>query len=66
VDVIQAPELEPRIMRYELSDYEWTSIKPMLPNKQGAAHFPGYHRRNRAQCIGSARNFFNQTDDNPR
>ena len=20
-------------MRYELSDYEWTSIKPMLPNK---------------------------------
>ena len=21
------------IMRYELSDYEWTAIKPMLPNK---------------------------------
>jgi transposase len=21
-------------MRYELSDYEWTAIKPMLPNKQ--------------------------------
>jgi transposase len=21
------------IMRYELSDYEWTVIKPMLPNK---------------------------------
>ncbi|MGA6939487.1 MAG: transposase, partial [Pseudolabrys sp.] len=20
-------------MRYELSDYEWTVIKPMLPNK---------------------------------
>ena len=33
VDVIQAPKLEPRIMRYELSDYEWTAIKPMLPNK---------------------------------
>ena len=32
-DVIQAPKLEPRIMRYELSDYEWTAIKPMLPNK---------------------------------
>jgi transposase len=31
--VIQAPKLEPRIMRYELSDYEWTAIKPMLPNK---------------------------------
>ena len=27
-DVIQAPKLEPRIMRYELSDYEWTAIKP--------------------------------------
>src|SRR3982074_1306718 len=32
-DVIQAPKLEPRIMRYELSDYEWPPIKPMLPNK---------------------------------
>ena len=20
-------------MRYELTDYEWTAIKPMLPNK---------------------------------
>lgn len=27
-------ELKPRIMRYELSDYAWTAIKPMLPNKQ--------------------------------
>jgi transposase len=34
VDVIQAPKLEPRIMRYELSDCEWTTIKPMLPNKR--------------------------------
>jgi hypothetical protein len=25
--------LEHQIMRYELSDYEWTAIKPMLPNK---------------------------------
>jgi hypothetical protein len=33
VDVIQAPKLEARIMRYELSDYEWTAIKRMLPNK---------------------------------
>ena len=24
---------ELRIMRYELTDYEWTAIKPMLPNK---------------------------------
>jgi hypothetical protein len=28
-----APKLEPRIVRYELSDYEWTAIKPMPPNK---------------------------------
>jgi transposase len=31
--MIQAPKPEPRIMRYELSDHEWTAIKPMLPNK---------------------------------
>ena len=31
--VIQAPKPETRIMRYELSDYEGTAIKPMLPNK---------------------------------
>jgi len=28
-DVIQAPKLEPRIMRYELGDHEWVFIKPM-------------------------------------
>ena len=33
VDVIQAPKTGALTMRYELSDYEWTSIKPMLPNK---------------------------------
>ena len=31
--VIQTLELGARIMRYELADYEWTAIKPMLPNK---------------------------------
>jgi transposase len=31
--VIQAPKLEPRIMRYELTDNEWAAIRPMLPNK---------------------------------
>jgi transposase len=29
--VIQAHKLEPRIMRYELTDFEWTAIKPFLP-----------------------------------
>jgi len=33
MDVIQAPKLEPRIVRYELSDYQWTAIKPMLPSR---------------------------------
>jgi len=31
--VIQARKLEPRIMRYELSDFEWAAIKPFVPNK---------------------------------
>jgi transposase len=31
--VIQPSKLELRIKRYELTDYEWASIKPMLPNK---------------------------------
>jgi len=33
VEVIQALKLEPRIMRYELSEYDWSGVKPMLPNK---------------------------------
>jgi transposase len=32
-NVIQARKLEPQSKRYELSDYEWSVIKPMLPNK---------------------------------
>jgi transposase len=31
--MIQAPEVEHWIMHYELSDCEWSVIKPMLPNK---------------------------------
>src|SRR6266436_928766 len=31
--VIQASKPELLIMRYELTDDEWTAIKPMLPNK---------------------------------
>ena len=33
LSIIQAPKVEYRIMRYELSDCEWGVIKPMLPNK---------------------------------
>ncbi len=33
LDVIQAPKSGPRIMRYELTDFEWIAIKPFLPNK---------------------------------
>jgi transposase len=33
IDVIPAPKPGLRIMRYELSDYEWSVIKPILPNK---------------------------------
>src|SRR6476620_7420054 len=31
--VIQAPKARAWIMRYELTDNEWSAIKPMLPNK---------------------------------
>jgi hypothetical protein len=31
--VIQTTKLAARIMRYELADYEWAAIKPLLPNK---------------------------------
>jgi transposase len=31
--VIQASKPEPRIMRYELTDFEWTAIRSLLPNK---------------------------------
>jgi hypothetical protein len=37
-DVIQAPKPEPRIMRYELSDCEWTGIKSLLPIKPRGIH----------------------------
>jgi transposase len=38
----EAPKLEPRIRRYELSDYEWTAIKPMLPNGRGARRLAAF------------------------
>jgi hypothetical protein len=31
-------------MRYELSDYEWTAIKPMLPNKPRGVRRVNDHR----------------------
>jgi hypothetical protein len=33
LDAIQAPKPEPRIMRYELTDFEWAAIRSFLPNK---------------------------------
>ena len=48
-------------MRYELSDYEWTAIKPMLPNGRGARRLAAFklfektHRagfRSRGRCTG--------------
>jgi transposase len=33
LDVIQAPKPEPRIMRYELTDFEWAAIRSFLPTK---------------------------------
>src|ERR1700712_2834272 len=33
INMIQAPEPGPRMMRYELTDYDWTAIRPFLSNK---------------------------------
>jgi transposase len=39
VGAIQTLKPEPRIMRCELNDFEWTAIKPMRPNKpRGVRH----------------------------
>jgi len=37
MDVLQASKPELRVMRYELTDYEWVAIKSMLPHKPRAA-----------------------------
>src|SRR5436190_23467624 len=61
--VIQAPKPEPGITRYGLSDYEWTAIKPMLPNKPCgvrrvmACQSVWHSRRVRSRTIGYARRF---------
>ena len=38
--VIQAPEPGPRIMRYELTDFECAAIRPFLPNKPRGVPVP--------------------------
>jgi hypothetical protein len=50
IGVIQAPEPGPRIMRYELTDFEWTAIRPFLPNMparraEGQRPTPPHRRR---------------------
>jgi hypothetical protein len=30
--VIQMLQREPYIMRYEVTDYEWAAVRPLLPN----------------------------------
>jgi hypothetical protein len=38
-------------MRYGLSDYEWSVIKPMLPNKPHAAQASGESGSIVSQCF---------------
>jgi len=43
-DVIQVPrERRAGIMRYELSDDDWATIGPMLPNKSGLGSHGDIH-----------------------
>jgi len=44
-DLIQALKLEPRIMRYELSAYEWSGIEPMLRRSRRRGADDWYIRR---------------------
>jgi transposase len=46
-------------MRYELSDSEWTAIKPMLPNK------PRGVRRVNNRCVLVAKRSFDVESDDP-
>jgi transposase len=50
-------------MRYELSDYEWTAIKPMLPNKPRGVrrvndrrkeHWRTFHRNEIAKTLSAS------------
>ncbi|TAX75571.1 transposase [Rhizobium ruizarguesonis] len=45
-------------MRYELSDSEWTAIKPMLPNKPR-----GVRRVNDRRVLVAKRSFDVESDD---
>ena len=56
--VIQAPKLELPIMRYELSDFERSVIKPMLPNKpRGIPRVDDRRVEGHSQAISSRSGF---------
>ena len=49
--MIQTPKLGARIMRYELADYEWTAIRPMLPKKGAWTNIPPKSNRSDPICF---------------
>jgi hypothetical protein len=53
LEMIQSSKPEPRIMRHELSDYELTAIKPMLPNNPG-----GVRRVNDRRVLKASSGFY--------
>jgi hypothetical protein len=50
LDVIQAPKREPRIMRYELTVFEWAAMRSFLPNT--VRWKPSFFPRTRDHPVG--------------
>ena len=46
-------------MRYELTDREWTAIKPMLPNQpRGVPRVNGQRLRHVVECVNALKQLF--------
>jgi Transposase DDE domain len=51
LDVIQAPKSEPRIMRYDLTDFEWAAIRELTRHQGAWANIPPKRNRKAPICF---------------